>query len=221
MIRGSDDDAQHKKHCIGLRIVLAVLGAVLCFGLVFFLEVGRWLASEDPQDKAQAIVVLSGRMPVRAIEAARLYRAGLATQIWLTRPAEPAASLQSMHIAYLGEDFYNTRILMHEGVPENAIHILNPPIENTVDELRAVAEELDRQNLSAVILVTSKAHTRRVRTLWKKFFGARAHAIVRAAAGDPFQPAHWWRTTGDALDVVREVLGLINAWAGLPLHPSA
>jgi hypothetical protein len=30
----------------------------------------------------------------------------------------------------------------------------------------------------------------------------------------------WWRNTGDALDVVREVLGLLNVWAGLPLQPA-
>jgi hypothetical protein len=33
-------------------------------------------------------------------------------------------------------------------------------------------------------------------------------------------PDRWWRASGDALDVVREALGLVNAWAGLPLHPS-
>jgi hypothetical protein len=125
-----------------------------------------------------------------------------------------------MHIAYLSEDFFNTRVLMHEGLPMTAIQLLEPPIENTIDELRAAAAELDRENGSAVIIVTTKAHTRRVRTLWKEVSGGRRRAIVRAAANDPFQPGRWWRTTGDALDVVREVLGLVNAWAGLPLRPS-
>jgi hypothetical protein len=43
---------------------------------------------------------------------------------------------------------------------------------------------------------------------------------VRAAGTDGFDAAHWWRNTHDALDVVREVLGLLNAWAGLPLQPA-
>jgi hypothetical protein len=34
---------------------------------------------------------------------------------------------------------------------------------------------------------------------------------VRAASRDPFAPVHWWRASGDALDVLREVLGLVNA----------
>jgi hypothetical protein len=59
-----------------------------------------------------------------------------------------------------------------------------------------------------------------VRLLWRRLAPGQSQAIVRATAGDPFDPRHWWRTTSDALDVVREVLGLLNAWAGLPLHPA-
>ena len=202
-------------------VVLLALTVVLAVSVVIiFLGVGRWLVVEDPLDKAQAIVVLSGRIPVRAKEAARLYNAGYAPQIWLTRAKEPAASLQEMHIAYIGEDFFNTRVLMHEGVPSNAIHVLEPLIDNTADEIRTVADELSRERGSTVIIVTTKAHTRRVHTLWRELSGGRGRAILRAAPGDPFTPEHWWRATGDSLDVVREVLGLLNAWAGLPLQPS-
>jgi uncharacterized SAM-binding protein YcdF (DUF218 family) len=186
--------------------------------LIIFLGVGRWLVVEDPLDKAQAIVVLSGRMPMRAQEAARLYKASYAPQVWLTRSVEPGASLQEMHIAYIGEDFFNSLVLMHGGVPSNAIHILEPLIDNTVDEIKAIAGEMERQKYTTVIIVTTKAHTRRVHTLWRALSTGR-RVIVRAAPNDPFAPDHWWRTTRDALDVVREVLGLLNAWAGLPLHP--
>src|ERR1700738_103349 len=164
--------------------------------------------------------VLGGGIPMRAKEAARLYNAAYAPQVWLTRANQPAASLQEMHIAYIGEEFFNSRVLMHEGVPSIAIHVLEPSIDNTADEIRVIAAELEREKGAAVIIVTTKAHTRRVRALWKELSGGRGRAIVRAASSDPFDPDHWWRTTGDALDVLREVLGLLNAWAGLPLHPS-
>ena len=201
--------------------ILVVLAVVLIvFASIIFFGVGRWLVVEDPLDKAQAIVVLSGRIPMRAQEAARLYNAGYAPQVWLTRANEPAASLQEMHIAYIGEDFFNSRVLMHEGVPSNAIRVLEQPINDTADEIAVIAAELERERGTAVIIVTTKAHTRRVHTLWKKLSGVRQRAIVRAAPSDPFAPDHWWRATGDALDVVREVLGLLNAWAGLPLQPS-
>jgi uncharacterized SAM-binding protein YcdF (DUF218 family) len=201
-------------------LALIALAVVLVLAAVVFLGVGRWLVVEDPLEKAQAIVVLSGRIPIRAIEAGRLYRAGYAPQIWLTHPEEPAASLDALGIPYSGEDFFNARVLIHEGVPSGAIHVLEPPINNTADEVRAIAAALRRENSSAVIIVTTKAHTRRVRKLWRQLSSGQGRAIVRAASGDPFDPAHWWRTSGDALDVVREVLGVLNAWAGLPLHPA-
>jgi len=201
-----------------IALVLAV--ALVASVLVVFFGLGRWLVVEDPLERANAIVVLSGRMPVRAVGAAQLYRQGYAPQLWLTQPEQPAASLRPMNIYDVGEDYFNSRVLLHEGVPASAIVRLEPHINNTADEIRAIAVQLARENGSTVIIVTSKAHTRRVRKLWQKFSGGRARAIVRASPGDPFDPAHWWRTSTDVLDVVREVLGLINAWTGLPLHPS-
>ena len=214
VVAGSRLDRPTRLIFVALLVVL-----VLSAPIVIFFGVGRWLVVEDRLEKAQAIVVLSGRMPIRAMEAARLYREGYAREVWLTRPLEPAASLEALDITYPGEEFFNARILAHEGVPGSAVHVLDTPIANTADEVRVIAAELTREQRSKVILVTTKVHTRRVRRLWQRFGASHGRAIVRAARGDPFDSAHWWRTTGDALDVVREVLGIFNAWAGLPLHP--
>jgi uncharacterized SAM-binding protein YcdF (DUF218 family) len=203
-----------------LRVLFASVGGGLVLALVILFGVGRWLVVEDPLAKARAIVVLSGAMPVRAIEAAKLYREGYAPEIWLTHSTEPAETLEDMGIPFAGEDHYNTLVLIHDGVPAEAIHVLEPPIVNTADEIKVVASALARAKDQAVIFVTTKAHTRRVRLLWLRLARGQGRAIVRAASGDPFDPRHWWRSTSDALDVVREVLGLLNAWAGLPLHPA-
>ena len=219
-MHGSTDAPYVRQRHLARAILLTLVVGLIVFAAVIFLGVGRWLVVEDSLDKAQAIAVLSGRMPMRAMEAARLYNAAYASQIWLTRANEPAASLQEMHIAYIGEDFFNSRVLVHEGVPSNAIRVLEPSIDNTADEIRAIAAELEQEKGAAVIIVTTKAHTRRVRTLWRELAAGKGRAIVRAASTDPFAPDHWWRATGDALEVVREILGLLNAWAGLPLHPS-
>ena len=214
------DAPKARKRHIATAALLTVVVGLAASAVIIFLGVGRWLIVEDTLEKAQAIVVLSGRMPMRARDAARLYNAGYAPQVWLTRAVEPTASLQKMHIAYIGEDFFDARILMQQGVPSNAIIVLEPAINNTVDEVKCTLAELARSNARTVIVVTSKAHTRRVRTLWKDLSGGRGRAIVRAASTDPFAPGHWWGTTRDALEVVREILGLVNTWAGLPLQPS-
>lgn len=208
------------RHWRTRRIVLGLVGMVLSGAVVFLLYLGRWLVVEDPLEKAQAVVVLSGRMPMRAVEAAKLYRAGYAPKVWLTHSTEPGASLKAMGVTYTGEDVYNVQVLMHEGVPADAIHLLEPPIVNTADELAAVSTALAEEKAGTVIIVTSKVHTRRVRILWNRLAAGRGRALIRAVSDDPFEPRRWWRTTGDALDVVREFLGILNAWAGMPLRPA-
>jgi uncharacterized SAM-binding protein YcdF (DUF218 family) len=214
-----DSSMEIPKRSWARRILWLLVCGMILFGVVAFREVGKWLVVEDPISQCRAIAVLSGSMPLRAIEAAKLYRQGYAPEIWLTHSAEPGATLEAMGIPFASEDYYNARILIHEGVPQGAIRILEPPIVNTADEIKVIASSLAGEQNRSVIIVTTKAHTRRTRLLWRKLAAGRGRAIVRAASEDAFEPGHWWRTTGDALDVVREVLGLLNAWAGLPVRP--
>jgi uncharacterized SAM-binding protein YcdF (DUF218 family) len=200
-------------------VALGLGGMVLLGTVVFLLCIGRWLFAEDSLEKAQAIVVLSGGMPLRAREAAKLYREGWAPKVWLTHSTEPGATLGAMGISYVSEDAYDVQVLMHEGVPSDAIRLLQPAIVNTADEIMAASGALAEEHGSSVIIVTSKVHTRRVRILWHRLAALPGKAVVRAASDDPFEPGRWWRTSRDALDVVREVLGILNAWAGLPLGP--
>lgn len=74
-------------------ILLAACLVAVVLALVVFFGVGRWLVVEDPLVKARAIAVLSGSMPLRAIEAAQLYRQGYASQVWLTHSSEPRETL--------------------------------------------------------------------------------------------------------------------------------
>jgi len=67
----------------GILIVLA--GA----GFAMLLTIGRWLVVQDPLAHADVIVILSGQMPERALEAVRLYQAGYADQIWISAPISP------------------------------------------------------------------------------------------------------------------------------------
>src|SRR5437667_8969229 len=127
------------------RRSIIVAAAACCFtalALAAFSSVGRWLVVEDPLAKARAIAVLSGRMPLRAIEAAKLYRQGYAPEVWLTHSSEPGETLKGMGISFAGEDYYTARVLVHEGVPPEAIHVLEPPVVNTADEIKVLAAAL-------------------------------------------------------------------------------
>ena len=202
------------------RTIFLTVLVLFCLGIVAFLRVGKWLVREDSLEKCTAIVVLSGGMPDRALQAAEIYREGYAPEVWITQATQPKQVMSTLGIPFDGEEEYSKRVLIRRGVPENAIRILTPAIVNTADEMRVLADTLQNRNSSTVIVVTSKAHTRRVQALWNRMESGRGRVIVRATTADSFDPSHWWRSTHDALDVVREALGLLNVWAGLPLKSS-
>jgi uncharacterized SAM-binding protein YcdF (DUF218 family) len=197
--------------------VLALL--ILVAAAAVFRGAGRWLEREDPLVHADVIFVLSGAMPQRAVEGAKVFAMGYAPEVWLSRPESPADELAKLGIHFAGEEDYNRQILIHEGVPETAIHLLPEQVANTEKELQEVGREMRSRGKTTIILVTSPQHTRRVWTLWQALVGGDSKAMVRAAHDDPFDADHWWRTTRDIFSVVHATLGLVNAWAGLPVPP--
>jgi uncharacterized SAM-binding protein YcdF (DUF218 family) len=203
-----------------MRARLSVLVLlILVAGVVAFRGVGRWLDREDPLSHADVIFVLSGAMPQRAIEGARVFAMGYAPEVWLSRPDSPADELAEMGIHFAGEEEYSRQILIHQGVPEAAIHVLPEPVVNTEEEMQEVGREMRRTGKSSVILVTSPQHTRRTWTLWQKLVGPNPRAMLHGAHEDRFDADHWWRNTGDVSSVIHETMGLANAWAGLPVPP--
>lgn len=204
---------------------MLVLGALL--GLVAVLVpwgasgIGQWLMVADPLQPAKAIVVLSGRVPFRAMEAAAIYRDGLAPEVWLTKEAvgPEEQALGRLGVAVVRGEAYNREALERLGVKPEAIRLLDDGVLNTVDEMRIIASQLGRNGGDRVIIVTSKAHSRRVRATWAAIVGDSPRAIVRYAREEPYGGRGWWRNTRDALDVSREVFGLVNVWAGFPVQP--
>jgi uncharacterized SAM-binding protein YcdF (DUF218 family) len=199
-------------------LVLVILLLLVLVGVAVFRNVGHWLVREDALGRADVIVVLSGGLPYRAQAAAEVFKSGYAPAVWVSRPLGPREELAALGIQFLGEEEYDRRILMRQGVPDSAIRIFPDTIVNTQDEVEEISREMRRDGMHTVIIVTSPQHTRRVRALWSKLVGDDPRVIVRAAPDDPFDADHWWRTTADVLAVVREAMGLLNVRAGLPVR---
>jgi uncharacterized SAM-binding protein YcdF (DUF218 family) len=198
-----------------LPVSLVGLGAVLL--VVAFGRAGSWVVVSDPLQKADAIVVFGGQLPFRAMEAAKIYRAGWAPELWLTQGDNPEErTLRRLDIGYIGEHGYSRRVVEKLGVPREAIYILEPAV-NTTEEVKAVLERLRMVRGKRAILVSSKAHTRRIRVTWQALAGRELEAVVRYTTEDPYEPERWWANSRDALSVTREIGGIVNAWMGFPL----
>jgi uncharacterized SAM-binding protein YcdF (DUF218 family) len=201
-----------------IAAALVVLGVAALVWMATGL--GAWLVVEDPLAHARAVVVLGGQVPFRPMEAAAIYRQGWAPEVWITRARQDAeqAALRELKIEVPTEEVYSRAVLEKLGVPSASIQVLSQPAENTAEEVRVIARELQQVGGGEVILVTSKPHSRRVRATWRALIGDSPHAIVRYATADPYDPHRWWRQTGDALAVSREFFGLLNVWAGFPVR---
>jgi uncharacterized SAM-binding protein YcdF (DUF218 family) len=185
-------------HVFRILVALSALAALALFAAcLMMLRVGHWLVRQDNLQKTDAIAVLTGGFPARALEAASLYRAGYAREIWLTKPGADSQVLKDMGIHYPSEADFSYRVLVRQGVPAKAIHILDDPIGNTAGEMDVISDTLQEKNGKSVIIVTEKAHTGRVHMLWTRLETPHGTAIVRGATTDEFDPNAWWNYTED------------------------
>jgi len=192
---------------------------VLLSSAFVFRFVGSWLSVEDPLQRADAIVVLGGHLPFRAMEAAAIYRAGWSATIWVTRPLKSVESkaLDKLDVGFIPEDVYSELVLVRLGVPSSAVTHLEGDISTTEDEVRSTIRALRETGKTRVILVTSKFHCRRAKFVWNVLAPVDLKATVRFTPDDPFNPQHWWENSADVLAVAREIGGILNAATGFHL----
>jgi uncharacterized SAM-binding protein YcdF (DUF218 family) len=180
-----------KTGVIGIFLVFMVAYLVVAvFEKPLLISVARTLVYEDPLEKAEAIVVLSGSSTGNRIEAAtRLYHAGFGERL-----------------IFSGFEVYpgvSTSILMKNyalelGIPETSILTENAENEvSTRGESRANLELLKKHNISKFILLTSAYHTGRSQRIYKKKIvglGFENMEFIVYPAFDPEVPiSRWWK----------------------------
>jgi uncharacterized SAM-binding protein YcdF (DUF218 family) len=158
-------------------------------------SVGEYLITEDPIGKADAIVVLSGSIPDRIMEAIDIYKGGYASLIVLTKEQKPEGydELIKLGIGIPEGHDLNQAIALKLGVPESAIVIIDKRIDSTYSEAQVVYGFLKGKNLKSMILVTSKYHTRRAKTIFNHVTNGEIRVITRPSKYDSFDPKSWWR----------------------------
>ena len=183
-------------------------------------SVGAYLVVEDVLEPASAIVVLAGRAPLRALEAARLYKDGWAPRIILNQPQreEDFYAFSSLGIDFVEEHEYDREALLHSGVPDDAIMVIEEEVENTLAEIRAVLRSLYPPKETTLIIVTSNYHTRRTAAIWNHLTDGQVKGLIRWSRSDTsFDTTTWWKNRRSIRYLVNEYMGLINYWLGFPL----
>jgi uncharacterized SAM-binding protein YcdF (DUF218 family) len=207
---------KHHRPRLGRLLALAVaLSAVV--GLALGVKAaGLYLVAVDPLAPSDAIFVLDGMTPAREVEAAMLYRRGLAPVVVLSRARDPLPAARPL-AGEPGPQERAARALEHAGVPRRAIVRLDRTVENTRQELSTDFEYARAHGLGRVILVTSLEHSRRVRIIWNSRHQATVPALIHPTPYDPFDPQNWWRSRRSLEHGLHELIGIVHFWVGSPL----
>lgn len=118
--------------------------------------IGSFLVVEDLLEPVAAIVVMGGQSPFREMEAAKIYRAGLAPSVVVARGIrwEEQQTLRKLGVK-VPEGWETSReVLLRLGVPLSAIIVPADRAEGTLEELQVAAKAL-HPNKDPVILVSS------------------------------------------------------------------
>ena len=154
-------------------------------GLTAFLLIGSWLAVEDPLEKVDAIVAISGDTGARADTAITLWMAGWAPLIVFSGAAIDPESVSSAEIM--------RREALRQGVPESAV-LVEGASTTTEENAAEVAKLMAARKLRSAILVTSPYHQRRAAFEFHRAFEPRGLVFRNHPASDPEWNAFlWWR----------------------------
>jgi uncharacterized SAM-binding protein YcdF (DUF218 family) len=185
-------------------LVVGLLAAIAAAALAYaarrpvLTALGSLLIVRDATHPADAIVVLSGSVPDRMLEAVDLYQAHLAPQVILTRePLLPGLAVLRQRGGNVPEHYEeNLMIAQQLGVPEGAITVLSPPVSSTMAEAQLVVDYLRAHGLKSILLVTSKTHARRAGMAFHHLAGDSIQIAVCPSPYDPFAAENWWHERG-------------------------
>ena len=200
------------------RIVSGLVALLVAAVLVYtarrplLVALGGVLVDRDLPRPADAIVVLSGSIPDRILEAVDLYNAHFAPRIILTREA-PLPGLDALRAkgVNLPEPHEQNRSVAEQlGVPARALTVMDAPTTSTIAEAAVLVAYLREQQVRSMILVTSKAHARRAGMIFRHLGGEDLDVTVCPSRYDPFDPETWWQHRAFVRRVLGEYAKLLN-----------
>ncbi|MFH1724479.1 MAG: YdcF family protein [Elusimicrobiota bacterium] len=170
--------------------------------LAWMWAIGWWMDYSDEPQKSDMIVVIAGEFS-RPFHAAELYHAGLAPEVWVSRPFRGPAESEAVRlkIPIPAEEETSRRILLKKGVPPEAIRLYGEGVMSTVNEALALRHAA-KPSGKKILAVTSRWHARRTRLIFRRTL---PDAEVRVVATDHEAfSRRWWRSQALARAAILE-----------------
>jgi uncharacterized SAM-binding protein YcdF (DUF218 family) len=200
-----------------ITTILVILFAFFIFARAFLMpNLGRWLVVEDELQASDMIVVLTGSVLNRILQAVDIYNARYSNKIVLVNSYRADYDIfveRGVEIP-TGDAQLSKMVAIDLGVPEENILILEGNARSTQDEALIIREYIrNNRTIESIILVTSKCHSGRSKKIFKKALSGLDRDIniySSPSKYDPFNASQWWKDREDIKWVVLEYLKLAN-----------
>lgn len=177
-------------------LVVATLGLFLARRPILN-AVPPLLVTSEPEETADAIVVLAGDSGARVVRAVELWKKGRSSAGVFAVSGGPIyhattwAALMAAHAEELG-------------VPRASI-VLQDRSRTTVEDARYTLELLEKRGVKSIVLVTSAWHSRRAKRCFETAAEGRVR-VVSCPAPPPSLEGDWWQDAEATRAIVTEIL---------------
>lgn len=194
---------------------LLILLVFIIFLSIFILQnLGQWLVIKDEPNKSDIIIVLTGSVHDRILQAVDLYHENYSNKIVLvnTYNMNYITNVEKGLEIPPGYAQLSKRFAINSGVPEKNIQILDGNARSTQDEALILREYIrHNKTIESIILVTSKYHSRRATTIFKRVLNYLDYKITVYSSPseyDSFNDTQWWLSRKNIASVFTEYLKL-------------
>ena len=197
---------RHVWWLVPICVVLAITVAWMARAPILRDVAELWVVS-DPLARADAIVILSGRLDVRPFAAAALYKRGMAHQVLFSRAAPgPIDALRLLP----KQTELNRQILGKLGVPDEAMVEFGQGVSSTYDEARALVDWVRSSGARSLIIPTDLFTTRRIRWIFQRQLDPMGvRVMVQAIEPPEYKLDGWWRSENGLIEFQNEVIKFV------------
>jgi len=183
------------------------LGTAIWRYPTFFLReaVDLWTVS-DEVGPADAVAVFGGGIETRPFAAAAYYKNGLVRKVLLSNVPISSTTAEILP----SETDGNRKVLIKQGVPEDAIELFGVDLTSTYQETTALRAWALRNHARTVIVPTEYFSSRRVHwILNREFFGTGVSVLVPALDDPQYPRREWWKDPKAILNFQNEIIKYI------------
>ena len=180
----------YKKLLLFIGIPVFVLLLLFLFRYSLMRGAANFLVCEDSPSQTQIVFVLSGAPQERSLKAKELFKNGFCKKIICTGANHP------QDFAALGMDMTEGELtkvaLTRLNVPDSLIEVLKEGT-STAEESDAILKYCLEKKINQIEIVSSKFHTRRVRSVFKEKFSEKNIEVkIIGAPAVGYDENKWW-----------------------------